>query len=132
MIELVKGGSQVGVENPHPMRVAPVERGVDRPDRVVTAAARSKPIRLRFEPCLPLGFQRAECLSLQAPIGDHRNPEPTPFRRTRLRDEHPFDRQRRPRPGTVLDPGGQLGPLLIPQHHLAVDARGHPSCGVLA
>ena len=58
MINSVECRRQVGVEYPHPLRVLALQRGIDGPDRVVTATAGPKSVGLRLELCLPGGFQR--------------------------------------------------------------------------
>ena len=75
MVDLVERARQVRVQSPHPpgpRAAADVEDGLDR---VMTAAARPEPIRARFEPGLPLGFQRVTDPSLVTAIRDHGNTE---------------------------------------------------------
>ena len=109
VVDAVERRRQVRVEHPHTLRVLPVERAVDGPDRVVTAAAGPKAVRLRLEPRFPLGFQCTQCHGLQAPVNNHRNPESALLRRSRFGDEHPLDGLGNPRSGTVLYPAGQSG-----------------------
>ena len=73
VIDLVERRRQVGVKNPHPLGARPLADGVDRLDRVMAASARPEPVRTRFEPGLPLGFQRVTDPSLVASVHDHRN-----------------------------------------------------------
>src|SRR6266536_3557987 len=71
MVDLVERARQVRVQSPHPpgpRAAADVEDGLDR---VMAAAARPEPIRARFEPGLPLGFQRVTDPSLVTAVRDH-------------------------------------------------------------
>jgi hypothetical protein len=60
MYDLPECRRQVGVEHPPAVRVTPDHRAEDRLDRVMAAAGRPKAVGPRFEPRLPLGFQRTE------------------------------------------------------------------------
>jgi hypothetical protein len=64
---------QVCVQNPPPSRAWALDDLVDRLDRVVAAAAGPKPVGLRLEPGLPLGFQRVERTRLVHAVNDDRN-----------------------------------------------------------
>ena len=86
----------------------------------MAATARPQPIRPRFEPGLPLGFQRARRQGLQRPVGDHGNPQAAPFP-ARFRDEHPLDRPGPPRGRAALQPGRHVGFLPACQHDPPVD-----------
>ena len=93
MVEPVECRRQVGVEHPQTFRVGAAGRRVDGHDRVVAATARPKPVGLRFEPGLPLGFQRVDRQGLQGPVGDHGNPERAAAP-VALGHIHPLDRAR--------------------------------------
>jgi len=120
MVEPVERRLQVGVQHPQTLRVGAAGHRVDRHDRVVTATTRPEPVRLRFEPGLPLGFQRVDRQGLKAPVGDHGNTERAAAPIT-LRHIHPLDRLRGPRLGLVLQPVRHLGALFRSHHDLPVD-----------
>ena len=75
MVDPVEGRCQVGIEHPPAAGVGTPGHFVDRLDCVVTTAAGPEAIRLRLEPCLPLGFQRIDDQGLQCPIDDDRDTE---------------------------------------------------------
>ncbi|NHI05735.1 hypothetical protein STPH2_1098 [Streptomyces sp. KO7888] len=127
MVDTVERRRQVCVEHPRTLRVLPVERGVDGPDRVVTAAAGPEAVRLRLEPRFPLGLQCSQCHSLQAPVNNHGNPESALLCGPRFGDKHPLDGLRNPRSGAMLDPFGQCGLGLRKQHDFSVDSRRRAS-----
>jgi len=62
----------------------------------MTATARTESVGPRFEPCLPLRFQRVDDSGLQGPVTQHRNPQWT-LLPVRLRDENTLDRAGLPR-----------------------------------
>ena len=109
MVEPVECRRQVGVEHPQTLRVGAARRRVDGHDRVVAATARPKPVGLRLEPGLPLGFQRVDRQGLQAPVGDHGNSEraTTPVA---LGHIHPLDRAGRPRLASGAAPSRPVRP----------------------
>ncbi len=131
MIDGVERAGQVRVENPHPC--AATGQGVEqRLDRVVTAAARPKPVRAGLEAGLPLRLQRLADTCLVAPVHDHWNAErPLPGLVMGFGDIHPFDRDGPPRAaGGVhlhrhLGPGGQRDPPIDPRGRTARVALRH-------
>src|SRR6516165_4068762 len=125
VVDPVECRCQVRVEHPHPARaraVAALACLEDGLDRVMAATAGPEAIRPRLEPCLPLGFRRTGHARLLRAVRDHRDTE-GPLLPAGLRDIHPPDRTGRPRFGLVLQPPGQVSPVLRGQHYLPVDTR---------
>src|SRR5450759_4267990 len=94
MVDSVECRGQVRVQRPHPLGPRASTGHVDRLDGVLAAAARSKPVRLGFEPSFPFGLQRVTDPALMASVRDHGNTERPQLRTvTCLRYVHPPDRQ---------------------------------------
>ena len=93
----------------------------------MTATARTKSVRPRFEPCLPLRFQRIDDTSLQGPVTQHWNPE-WPLLPVGLRDVNTLDRTGLPRGPLAVNfhRKGRLGRR--GQRPLPVDTRRRASC----
>lgn len=91
MVDTVERRGQISIEDPPSLRVGTLQRQIDHCDRVLAATTRPKAIRLRFESCFPLRFQRVENPCLEHPVDNDRDTEwsPSPIR---LRYEHPLDR----------------------------------------
>ena len=123
MVDAVERRRQIRVQHPPALRVLPIQRQVDRRNRVLAATARPKPIGPRLKPRLPLGLQRVEGTCLQHAINDHGNTKRALLRTASLRDVHPLERTSMPRLGCALHPFGQLHLGLGREHHLTVDAR---------
>jgi hypothetical protein len=90
----------------------------------MASTARPKPVGLRLEPGLPLGFQRTDDTCLVAPIEDHGNSERTALGAAApLGDVHASDGKGLDRLGAVFDPFDQSGFGLRGEHNLAVHTR---------
>jgi len=71
MIDPVERRCQVRVQGPPPLGVRTFGDVEDGLDRIMATTARPKPIGLRFEPCLPLGFQCVDDAGLEHPVDEH-------------------------------------------------------------
>ena len=127
MADRIERARQVGVENPHPLGV-PAQGGEQTLDRVMAAAARSKPIALGLEPGFPLRLQRLADPCLVAPVQDHWNAERSHFGLVMsLRDIHPFDRDGSPRASGGVHLHRHLGAGLGGQRDLPIDTGSRPA-----
>ena len=122
VIDTVERRRQVRVEHPQALRVTALDHLIDCFDRVVATAARPESVGFRFEPRLPLRFQRVLHACLKRAINDDRNSEWTLFAAC-LRDEHSLDRSGLPRLGLLAHPIDQRGLADRGRDDPAVDAR---------
>ena len=98
--------------------------------RVLATAPRSKPVRARFEPGFPLGFQRVADPALMTAIRYHGNPEwAQPRTVACLRYVHPPHGHGLPGVDLGVDPSRHLHPGRRGESYLPVDTR-RPAAGV--
>src|SRR6266511_4266682 len=122
VVDVVERRRQVGVYDPCPPAVA-LQGGEQRGDRIGAATARPKPIRLGFQPGLPLGLQRMTDPCLVAAVREHGNAERATFS-VGLWYIHAPDRHGLPGGDRLVHPARHLCPGRRRQRELPVDPGG--------